>query len=168
MNNVYLTTPGGEQLIEAGSREYVRFKERELISFEVIRLAQGYLCYRSGNRNYNLTWFEKEKNLFGIYLNGNYFECSLLNKTEKLAQELTGRQQAAETSREVKSPMPGLVVQIKLKEGERVSAGQTVMILEAMKMENDIKSPVEGTLSAVYVKEGVAVEKGYSLFLIEK
>ena len=68
---------------------------------------------------------------------------------------------------EVKAPIPGLVTKILLGEGDTVTHGQGVMILEAMKMENEIKSPVDGKIKKLNVKPGHNVEKGQPLFEIE-
>lgn len=60
----------------------------------------------------------------------------------------------------ITTPMPGLIFQVKVKEGEVVQAGQTLLILEAMKMENAIASPYSGTVSKLYVREGDDVGEG--------
>ena len=66
----------------------------------------------------------------------------------------------------VKAPMPGLILKIKKNVGEKVEQGESVIILEAMKMENDLKAPTSGIIEEVFVKEGSAVEKGFNLFTI--
>jgi pyruvate carboxylase subunit B len=71
-----------------------------------------------------------------------------------------GRQQ-------VRAMMPGRVVAILGGEGDRVEAGQGVVVLEAMKMENEISSEHPGTLRRIHVEPGQAVERGDPLFEIE-
>ena len=63
--------------------------------------------------------------------------------------------------------MPGKVVKIFKKEGDKVAVGETVLILEAMKMENEIKSGAEGIVKSVNVKEGQALEAGFLMVEIE-
>jgi biotin carboxyl carrier protein len=58
------------------------------------------------------------------------------------------------------APMPGLVLSIKAKEGDSVAAGQTLLVMEAMKMENAISSPYAGTVSKIYVREGDSISEG--------
>lgn len=58
----------------------------------------------------------------------------------------------------VLSPMPGVILDIKVKEGDAVSSGQTVIILEAMKMENEIVSEFAGTVASLKVKKGDTVD----------
>ena len=60
----------------------------------------------------------------------------------------------------VPAPLPGLVLQLKVKEGETVSAGQVLLVMEAMKMENQITAPHNGTVKKVFVVEGDTVGEG--------
>jgi pyruvate carboxylase subunit B len=60
----------------------------------------------------------------------------------------------------VRAPMPGLVVRVVAVAGQAVAAGQGLVVLEAMKMENEIRAPVAGRVTSVRVAEGQAVEKG--------
>ncbi|MBQ3181463.1 MAG: biotin/lipoyl-binding protein [Clostridia bacterium] len=60
----------------------------------------------------------------------------------------------------VTSPMPGNILDVKVKAGDKVEEGQVLMILEAMKMENEIMAPVSGTVSAVNVTKGATVASG--------
>ncbi len=64
--------------------------------------------------------------------------------------------------------MPGKVVKIFKQEGEKVAKGETVLILEAMKMENEIKSGADGVVKAVNIKEGQALEAGFLMVEIEE
>ena len=67
----------------------------------------------------------------------------------------------------VKSVMPGRVVKILVREGEQVTAGTPLLILEAMKMENEIRSPSEGTVTGLLVAEGATVGNGAPLVTVE-
>ena len=67
----------------------------------------------------------------------------------------------------VKAPMPGLILKVRKKVGEQVELGESVIILEAMKMENDLKSPASGIITELKVTEGMPVEKNTLLFSIE-
>lgn len=69
---------------------------------------------------------------------------------------------------ELLTKMPGKIVKIFVKEGEKVEAGQTVLVLEAMKMENEIKTPTNGVVKAIHVKEGDALEEGVLMIEVEQ
>ena len=67
----------------------------------------------------------------------------------------------------IKSPLPGIIKKIEKKEGDKVSTGEGILFLEAMKMENEIKSPKTGVLKKIHVKETDAVNSGDKLFTVE-
>ena len=64
------------------------------------------------------------------------------------------------------SPLPGVVVAVKKNVGDKVKAGEVVMLIEAMKMENEITAPKDGTLVAVLAPKGTQVQVGTALFEI--
>ena len=63
----------------------------------------------------------------------------------------------------VSAPMPGKILAVKAKEGDSVKAGDVLLVLEAMKMENDIVAPQEGVVASINVKVGDSVESGAKL-----
>ena len=67
----------------------------------------------------------------------------------------------------VKSPLPGVILDIKVKEGEEVKKGQTLIILEAMKMENSINADKDGKVTSICVSKGESVLEGTDLVIIE-
>jgi len=75
------------------------------------------------------------------------------------ALEVEGRQQIA-------APMPGKVVRVLVQAGDKVEAGQGLVVVEAMKMQNEIRSPKGGTVERVHVKEGQPVNAGEALCIV--
>lgn len=67
----------------------------------------------------------------------------------------------------VVSPLPGVVLSINVKVGDQVTAGQTVVILEAMKMENEIPAPINGTVTSILVSKGQSVNTNDVLLTIK-
>jgi biotin carboxyl carrier protein len=67
----------------------------------------------------------------------------------------------------MRAPIPGKVVKVLVKAGERVAAGQALLVLEAMKMENELRTPRAGGVVIVHVKEGTAVEAGQDLLTLD-
>jgi biotin carboxyl carrier protein len=74
---------------------------------------------------------------------------------------------AASGPAKVSAPMPGKIVRVAAASGEEVRAGQCLLVMEAMKMENEIRAPRDGRVVDVLVKEGQAVESGALLILVE-
>ena len=87
-------------------------------------------------------------------------------KAEPQAAEAAPAPEVAEGETAVTSPMPGIVVEYKVKEGDKIKSGQVLLILEAMKMENEIKAPTKSTVKEISLSDGAAVEKGAVLMVI--
>ena len=82
------------------------------------------------------------------------------------APQLAAREVPAAAGNAVKSPMPGTILRVNAAAGDAVKKGQSVLVLEAMKMENDIAAPRDGKLAALYVARGDTVQGGAPLFEI--
>ena len=104
---------------------------------------------------------------FSVSIKGNNFETAVRSLLQEKASELLEIKSSVHHKTEVKAPMPGMILKIKKNAGEIISQGETIMILEAMKMENDLRAPNSGLIKNILVKEGAAVEKGAALFTIE-
>lgn len=76
------------------------------------------------------------------------------------------RSGGAGSAQNVKSPMPGRVIRVLVAAGADVVAGQTLCVIEAMKMENEVKAKVDGKVTAVHVKEGATVEANAKLLTL--
>ena len=104
------------------------------------------------------SWYE-------IVVAGQRFEVHVEDEREKaLAGSIKSAHEAGEAI--VRAPMPGLVLGIPFEPGARVERGQTVAILEAMKMENDLASPIAGTIKEVKVVKGQTVNQGDALVVV--
>ncbi len=67
---------------------------------------------------------------------------------------------------DINSPLPGVIIEVSVKEGQAVKAGQKVAVLEAMKMENDIQADKDGTVTAIHVHKGDSVLEGAKIVTI--
>lgn len=67
----------------------------------------------------------------------------------------------------VEAPMPGTVIDVKVNVGDKVENGTTIIVLEAMKMENDIVSPIAGTVASINVKKGDTLDSGALIAVIQ-
>lgn len=94
---------------------------------------------------------------------GEKRDASVLDERAKQIEGLVRRSEPASQGGVVKAPMPGLVLRIPVSLGQAVAAGQGVLVLEAMKMENEIKAPAPGVVASIPVQPGQAVEKGQVL-----
>jgi biotin carboxyl carrier protein len=99
---------------------------------------------------------------YSICVNGKSFDIE-----RKSASQILSGSAAKKQRRDVKTSMPGKIVEILLDEGTEVDEGQAVLILEAMKMQNEIKSPQSGKITRISPKPGDSVETGALLFTVE-
>lgn len=108
---------------------------------------------------------QKDSQTYEIQFAGQRFEVTVEDERTRLLAGLT-RSGAGSGEAMVSAPMPGLVVGVPLEVGASVTQGQTVVVLEAMKMENDLASPIAGTLKEVRVSKGQTVDQGEVLAVV--
>jgi biotin carboxyl carrier protein len=102
-----------------------------------------------------------------VWMNGRKYPVLLKDELDQLLDSMGMNNSAGKTVKELKAPMPGLVLNIMAAEGQAVSKDESLLILEAMKMENVIKSPGDGVIKAIRVQQGKAVEKNDILIQFE-
>lgn len=128
----------------------------------------GMLCFLYNNHSYQaeLISYNENDKIAVIKLNNNRYEVKLKDDTDLLLEQLgiTGKTHKVQN---IKAPMPGLVLRINVKEGDSVSKGDGLLVLEAMKMENLLKAPADGKVKKVYVEKGAKVEKNQPLIEME-
>ena len=107
---------------------------------------------------------DQEQNNYSVMISGKLYEGQVLDERALMMAQRKGG--LGGTSGEINSPMPGLVVKVVVEVGQRVEAGQTVVILESMKMQNELKSPIAGTVETVKVDAGQSVDKNALLAII--
>jgi len=106
---------------------------------------------------------ESEDNVF-VHLEGRVIKLAKANNDQK---KFAGDSLAFGVKDEISTPMPGKVVKVLVTEGEKVEAGQSLVIVESMKMENDIKSPTNGSVKSIHFKAGELVEPGKPIIKLE-
>lgn len=100
-----------------------------------------------------------------VMMSGRQFEAQVLDERAMLMMQRRGAQ--ATGSGEVKAPMPGLIVDVTTERGATLAKGDTLVILESMKMQNELKSPIDGLVRAIHVEAGQAVDKNELLVEIK-
>lgn len=108
----------------------------------------------------------KEKT-FLVKVNGHRVNVKAQDRFDLLLSKLGMSGLASKKINHLKSPMPGLILEIPVKEGQQVKAGETIIILEAMKMENIIKAPADVTIKNIKASKGKPVEKNELLIEFE-
>ena len=98
-----------------------------------------------------------------LELDGHSVSAEVLDPRAHRVRRLSAKAGAGAKVTPLKAPMPGLVVQVAVDEGQVVEVGDTVLIVEAMKMENELRAPAAATVKRLLVAPGDAVEKGQLL-----
>ncbi len=101
-----------------------------------------------------------ERGRWLLDVDGARVEAEALDERLRAIRDLTAASAAASGPAPVVAPMPGLVVRIAVAVGDTVSAGQGLVMIEAMKMENELRATTAGVVTGIRVTAGQAVEKG--------
>jgi biotin carboxyl carrier protein len=102
---------------------------------------------------------------YSVLLKGDHFDVQIVDeKKKKLAEKLGA---GASGRQEIKSPMAGNIWKLMKSQGDTVTEGEVILILEAMKMENEIRSPIDGVVTTMNSVEGSAVSAGALLCQID-
>ncbi len=104
---------------------------------------------------------------YTISVNSNTYEIEIENPLDLLIKKLGFSVGSVKQINDIKAPMPGIIIDVNVKEGDQVVSGDPLVILEAMKMENAICSPKDAIVKSVFVKTGNTVEKNKLLIELE-
>lgn len=102
-----------------------------------------------------------------LAIGGLEFHAEVVDEARARLASVAGGRAATHARRELRAPMPGLVVKVLCETGDVVEAGQPVVVLQAMKMENELSLTRGGTITSIGVKAGQSVEQGQTLVTVE-
>lgn len=125
-----------------------------------------HLLYNSVSYNVELIDYRQDDKIAVVKVNNSIYDIKLKDETDDLLERL-GIGKQAHKILQIKAPMPGKVLDIKVKEGDTIAKGDSLLVLEAMKMENVIKAPDEAKIKKVRATVGKAVEKNEVLIELE-
>ena len=116
------------------------------------------------NQSFNIEVLNKDNHSgeLTLKINGRVISTQLQNKLADLLKKM-GMDNNKKRLKDLKAPMPGLVLDIMVKEGEEVTEGQELIVLEAMKMENAIKSPQDGIIDKIQIDKQDKIDKNHTL-----
>jgi len=104
---------------------------------------------------------------YTLWIDGHRFDTEALDERTRQIRDVTAASAGPAGPAPIVAPMPGLVVRVSVTVGDRVEAGQGVVVMEAMKMENELRATAAGVVKSVEVAAGTAVEKGTLLVALE-
>ena len=132
--------------------------------------------YKINGNPYNVVIGDIEDNIAHVEVNGTHYTVEMEKKPKQTVAVARPRPAAptasvskpkpAASKGGVKSPLPGVILDIKVKVGDAVAKGQTVAILEAMKMENNINADRDGQVVAINVEKGQSIAEGTDIITL--
>jgi biotin carboxyl carrier protein len=138
-------------------------------NWDMVEIKDGNFHIIYNNRSYNAEVLEAnyQSKSFLIKINKSKYSIELKDRFDILLDQLgMGNANTAKVN-DIKAPMPGLIVDIKVQVGDTVKKGDTILILEAMKMENVLKASGEGKIKAIKVSAKQNVEKNQVMIEFE-
>ncbi len=137
--------------------------------------------YTINGNIYKVTIGDIEENVAHVEVNGTPYLVEMEKVVKTVAKPVVkarpttpaapttqlNRPSAAAGAGTIKSPLPGVILNVKVNVGDAVKKGDTIIILEAMKMENAIKADRDGKIASISVKQGESVLEGAALVTIE-
>lgn len=163
----YITTVHGQEyIIEIDQENEITVNgERRAIDFQ--ELADGgTLSLLIDQRSLEAIVDERD-DTWEVLLHGELYTVHVQDERAYRLAQARGQLSDAAEAMIIRSPMPGLILEVLVEEGSRVEKGQTVVILESMKMENELRAGRDGVVMRVHVSKGDSVEKNQELATID-
>jgi biotin carboxyl carrier protein len=157
----------GDQEIEIeinGEDEIIVNGERYAIDFQCIGDQPVYSLLVNG-RSYEALVNTADEGL-EVLLQGQLFLISVDDERQRRLRQSSGPNLSDRGEFHLKSPMPGLIISINVREGQTVSQGDRLITLESMKMQNELKSPKDGIIRTLRIKPGDNVEQNQVLLTV--
>lgn len=153
---ITLEKVGGDLLIngQKSDHEVVQIDERNYKIFTKTKI-------------FDIEVLQKDGGQISLTIDGNPVSVSSQSHIDQILEKLGMNSMASSPVSDIKAPMPGAILSLDVEVGNAISKGDTILILEAMKMENVIKSPGGGVVNSILIKEGDNVEKNQLLITLE-
>lgn len=145
------------------------FSRSELENLDLVAISPNEFNVLNDHQSVNARLVKADllNKTFSIETGGETFEVVIKDALDQQLEQMGFGTSSGKQVKEIKAPMPGLVLEISVTDGQPVKEGDRILILEAMKMENSILIHADATIKKVAVVAGQAVEKGQVLVELE-
>jgi acetyl/propionyl-CoA carboxylase alpha subunit len=157
---------GPDQLWEVDYRDSATITiNGQAVTWDVVKLGPDrfHVLYEGRSYSAELVAVDYTTKHIVLKVNGQRIELNAKDRFDLLLERLGMSNAATAKVNELKAPMPGLIVDIRVQPGQAVQKGDPLLVLEAMKMENILKAPADGTVSGIKVNLRDNVQKGQVL-----
>lgn len=152
---IFKVEKDGEDLLVNGTPLHWDLKKINSTAFHIL--------LNQVSHSVELLHMDPEQKMLTIKLNNKVSSILVKDRFDLLLEKLGMNQKVGTQINDIKAPMPGLILDIRVKVGDSISKGDPLLVLEAMKMENILKSASEGEVKAILVGKGDSVEKNQVL-----
>lgn len=145
------------------------FELEDANNVDAVQISDSKFHVLKGSQSYHVEILESD---FGskkmtLEVNGNRYDVSIKDSYDQLVKKLGFADVKHQKLKNIKAPMPGLIIDILVEPGQEIQKGDQLLILEAMKMENVLKAEGEGVVKEVLFAKGSAVDKGQIIIEME-
>jgi biotin carboxyl carrier protein len=128
---------------------------------DIIQTSKGKFHFLISGRSYTaeIISVDKETKSCIIKVGDKIIPVQIRDKYDELLQEIGIDETSGKKVNDIKAPMPGMVLKVMVENGQPIKRGDSIVVLEAMKMENILKSPADGIVKKIFVTKGDKVEK---------
>ena len=155
--------------IKVNNSDSFDISKEDLEKLDAIETTNNQFHILQNNNSIKASVLESDfnKKSYTIQVNNNTYDIAIHDELDQLIADLGFEVGVAKQVNDIKAPMPGLILEINVSEGQEVKEDDALLILEAMKMENVITSPREGVIKSIKVKQGETVDKNSLLIEFE-
>jgi biotin carboxyl carrier protein len=146
-----------------------QFSQEEIDQADVIKTGEGEFNIIRNGRSVNVKLLEtdeKGKNM-KVEVDGEFYTMQIRDELDQTLDTMGFNNVSTKQIKEIKAPMPGLVLEVSVEVGQELAEGDRVLILEAMKMENSICIHANAKIKSILVKKGQPVDKNQVLIELE-
>lgn len=162
----YITTVGDQKYtIEILDSNRILVNDRPIeVNFESISGQPVYSLLVDG-KSYEGYMYASDEG-WEVLLQGRRYDAQVVDEREYRLHQSLGQGAVTDSEFHLKAPMPGLVIEVRVEEGQEIAKGDVLVILESMKMQNELKSPRDGKVARLRVKAGDNVERKQTLLSV--
>lgn len=157
----------GAKQFEITQNEDIFTVDGKIVTLDLLPLGtKQHLLFKGKSYTIEVLHKCKQTGELTLSINGKTMETKLQNKLDLLIKQM-GMEVGKKKLSELKAPMPGLVLNILVKPGDEVKEGETLVVLEAMKMENSLKAAQDTVIKSIDIRIGEKVDKNQTLISFE-
>lgn len=134
--------------------------------YEYEQLSENFASVKINNKNYIVN-IEHEGDNLRLRIKNEVYNITCKSEIDLIKERLTGGTNNRKLNNDIKSPMPGAIVKLNVKENDELKKGDVLLVLEAMKMENEIKAPFDCKIKKIHIEEKKNVDKNQLLISLE-